>query len=318
MSDYHRPLYSPIVTSDFLTKVIGIPQNHPDHKKYVSMIVGEEMMPIGLKDTLNDLSLRTKRFQSEENRNILREQIVTEMMTMTRLDDDEMVSLGNGGARPKSKQVKSDRRAFYVMGLPASGKSSICGALCDQYGAYLLDSDLVKRKLPEFSRKSGASLVHEESSIITMGGNFKNISFKSLMEHCFLYGYNICLPKIGSDVRSVTKLFTILRACGYSIYVVLVSLDRRIATLRAFQRYLKTNRYVPLSMIFDGYANDPILCYYRLRKYLEDNGNKFVDEMIALSSDVMKNQPMAIVDKLYAGPILGQYLSKLTPKTYKQ
>lgn len=318
MSDYHRPLYSPIVTSDFLTKVIGIPQSHPDHEKYVSMIVGEEMMPLRIKNTLNDLSLRSAKFQSEENRNILREQIVTEMMTMTRLDDDENVFLGNGGARPKSKKVKSERRALYVMGLPASGKSSICGALCDLFGAYLLDSDLVKRKLPEFGRKSGASLVHEESSIITMGGSFKEIPFKSLMEHCFLNGYNICLPKIGSDVRSVTRLFTILRACGYSIYVVLVSLDRKLATIRAFQRYLKTKRYVPLSMIFDGYANDPILCYYRLRKYLEDNGNKFVDEMIALSSDVMKDQPMAIVDKSYAGPILGQYIRKLIPKTYKQ
>lgn len=318
MSDYHRPLYSRIVTSDFLTKVIGIHPNHPDHEKYVSMIVNEEMVPFGLKDTLNDYSLRSIKYRSEENRNKLREQIVTEMMTMTRLDDDENVSLGNGGARPKSKQVKSERRAFYVMGLPASGKSTICGALCDLYGAYLLDSDLVKRKLPEFKRKSGASLVHEESSIITMGGSFKDVSFKSLMEHCFLYGYNICLPKIGSDVRNVTKLFTILRTCGYSVYVVLVSLDRRIATFRAFQRYLKTNRYVPLSMIFDGYANDPILCYYRLRKYLEDNGNKFVDEMIALSSDVMKDQPMVIVDKLYAGPIINKYLSKLNPITYKQ
>lgn len=311
MSDYHRPLYSDIVASDFLTKVLDIPVSHPDHKKYVAMIVGEESIPMGVRDTLTSTHVRDINYRSEEQRGILRARIVGEMLSLTRLDDDELVKLGHGGARPQSKQVKSDRRAFYVMGLPASGKSTICGALCDKFGALLLDSDLVKRKLPEYIQKSGASLVHEESSIITMGGYFNEIPFFSLMEHCFLGGFNICMPKIGADVRSVIKLFKILRTCGYNIYVILVSLDRKIATSRAFSRYLTTRRYIPLSMIFDGYANDPILSYYRLRKYREDNGKKFVDEMIALSSDVDKGQPMEIVDCHFAGHILKQYLNLL-------
>lgn len=311
MSDYHRPLYLKDVTSDFLVKVLDVPISNPNHKKYSEMIVGEESLPMSDNDTLSSRSVRARKYCREEDRDKLRKKIVEEMMEMTRLDNDEQVRLGKGGARPQSKRVNSDRKAFYVMGLPASGKSSICGKLCDLFGAYLLDSDLVKRKLPEYNRRSGASLVHEESSIITMGGYFEEKPFTSLMEHCYQCGYNICLPKIGSNLRSITKVLNVLRECGYNIYMVLVSLDRKLATQRAFNRYLRTKRYVPLSMIFDGYANDPILCYYRLRKYFEDNGNKLFDEMIALSTDVQKGKPLVVLDRSYSGPNLDRYMQTL-------
>lgn len=212
---------------------------------------------------------------------------------------------------PHSKVVGSQRKAFYVMGLPASGKSSICGKLCDMFGAFLLDSDLVKRKLPEFFGLSGATIIHKESSIITMGGEFEGVKFQSLMEECFLNGYNICLPKIGSIISDTIRLFKVLRNCGYRIYVVLVTLDRLEATKRAHIRYKRTQRYVPLSMIFDGYANDPILCYYRLRRYVEQKGNKYVDEMIALSTNVAQGHPLIVEDKTYVGPILKQYIKSL-------
>ena len=315
MSDYHRPLYYNEVTSDFLVKVLDVPIDSPSHREYVKMIVGEESVPMIAKDTLTSTSVRAARFRIENDRAVLRKQIVDEMMQKPRLVDDEQVKLGIGGARPLSIRVNSERKAFYIMGLPASGKSSICGSVCDTYGAYLLDSDLVKRKLPEYSRKSGAMVVHEESSIITMGGYFLDNPFVSLMQLCYESGYNICIPKIGSNLRSITKMFNILRECGYSIYVVLMSLDRKVATQRAFSRFLKTKRYIPLSMIFDGYANDPILCYYRLRKYFEENGNKLFDEMAAISSDVPNGQPMKILDMAFAGPNLLKILQNIKAKT---
>ena len=311
MNDYHRPLYEFNVTKDFVTKVLDVPQNHPQFGEYVIKIMNEECVPLFAEDTINNRDSRDAAYRDETIRDRLRKQIVSEMLTEKRLDDDELVRLGYGGAMPHSKVVGSQRKAFYVMGLPASGKSSICGALCDMFGAFLLDSDLVKRKLPEFSQKSGATLVHKESSIITMGGDFNGVKFNSIMDDCFLNGYNICLPKIGSVLKDIVKLFKILRVCGYSIYVILVSLDRKKATQRAFKRYELTNRYVPLSMIFDGYANDPILCYYRLRKYVEDKGHKYVDEMIALSTDVPQGSAAKIMDRTYVGPILKQYIDSI-------
>ena len=310
MSDFHRPLYYYSVASDFVEKVLGVSRTDPNFFVYVNKIVTEERSPYPNYDTLNSWKARDRRYRTEQDRMPLRNRIVDEMLSMSRLADDEQVKLGQGGGLPLTG-VQSQRKAFYVMGLPASGKSSICGSICDMYGSVLLDSDLIKRKLPEFKRKKGASLVHEESSIMTMGGIIEDQPFNSLFHHCYYFGYNICIPKIGSKIMDITRLFYLLRFCGYSIYVVLVSLERDIATRRAFYRFLKTNRYVSLSMIFDGYANDPILCYYRLRKYMEDKGKKLVSELVALSSNVEKGQPYKILDRRYSGQILGQYPATL-------
>lgn len=310
MSDFHRPLYYYSVASDFVEKVLGVSRTDPNFFVYVNKIVTEERSPYPNSDTLNSWKVRDRRYRTEQDRMPLRNQIVYEMLSMRRLPDDEQVMLGHGGGKPLSG-VKSQRKAFYIMGLPASGKSSICGSICDLYGAFLLDSDLIKRKLPEFKRKKGASLVHEESSVMTMGGMIDNQPFDSLFKQCYYSGYNICIPKIGSKIMDITRLFYLLRFCGYSIYVVLVSLERDIATRRAFNRFLKTNRYVSLSMIFDGYANDPILCYYRLRKYMEDRGKRLVTELVALSSNVAIGKPYKILDQRFSGPILERYLATL-------
>jgi hypothetical protein len=48
---------------------------------------------------------------------------------------------------------------------------------------------------------------------------------------------------------------------------MLVSLDRKNATVRAINRFKLTNRYVPLSLIYDVYANEPILTYYRIKTF---------------------------------------------------
>lgn len=306
MSDYHRPLYNFEVAQDFVKKVLGVPEEDPEYENHAFKIYKEERVPLFAKDTLKNPAIRNAAYKDEDARNQLREQIVHEMITQERLDDDEQVRLGTGGARPKSV-VGSKRKLFYVIGLPASGKSSICGKICDLYGAYLLDSDLVKRKLPEFFEKSGASLVHKESSIITMGGYFKDKLFNSILEYCYVNGLNICLPKIGNKQDDIEEWCSILKNFGYSIYMILVSLDRTIATKRAFDRYLRTNRYVPLSMIFDGYANDPILCYYRLRKKLE-SGDRTIDGMIALSTNVPHNTPLEVLDDKFSDIILDRLL----------
>ena len=67
-------------------------------------------------------------------------------------------------------QAYARKQAFVLIGLPASGKSSIAVDIADKYGALLLDSDLAKRKLPEYKVYPwGASLVNAESSLIVFG-----------------------------------------------------------------------------------------------------------------------------------------------------
>ena len=134
MSDFHRPLYYYSVASDFVEKVLGVSRTDPNFFVYVNKIVTEERSPYTNSDTLNSWKARDRRYRTEQDRMPLRNRIVDEMLSMRRLPDDEQVMLGHGGGKPLSG-VKSQRKAFYIMGLPASGKSSICGSICDLYGA---------------------------------------------------------------------------------------------------------------------------------------------------------------------------------------
>lgn len=189
------------------------------------------------------------------------------MLTLERLDDDDNTCLGLGGSLPKS-QICNEKKAIIVIGLPASGKSTIANEIADQYGAIILDSDFAKRKIPEFSgNPAGASLVHEESDFLVFGANLENIpsDFKCLFEECIRSDMNIVIPKIGHNEHKINKLSNALIKLNYEVHLVCVSLDRKLATQRAINRFLKSDRYVPLSLIFDGYGNDCILTFYRLK-----------------------------------------------------
>ena len=307
MDKYSRPLYFQETAELFLEMVLDIPSSDSNFKFYANRIVQEESVPFGEKSTLNK-KYRDSNWKDDENRLKLHKIIVDEMMNTKRLGNDDDVCLGAGGGLPVNCDIKAEKKAIYVMGLPASGKSSVCNKLCELYGAFLLDNDLVKRKLPEFNQTRGASLVHEEAAQITTIGKDGE---KSIMEECMNLDYNLCIPKIGSTTKTVINTMEVLKSKGYQTFILLVSLERQKATQRAFHRFLKSNRYVPLSLIFDGYANDPIMSYYRLRLYLERQDNQFFDEMAAVSSDVPQDQPYLIMDDKYATRELKIYLQNL-------
>uniref|UniRef100_Q46MB3 Zeta toxin domain-containing protein n=1 Tax=Cupriavidus pinatubonensis (strain JMP 134 / LMG 1197) TaxID=264198 RepID=Q46MB3_CUPPJ len=140
--------------------------------------------------------------------------------------------------------------------------------IADDLGAMIVDSDYAKRKFPEFQSPAGAQLVHEESAMLVEGGEAvegEEEESPSLIGFCIAQGYNIVMPKIGHDARSLNKLKDALRANGYQVHLTTVVVPRREATVRAMHRFLETKRYVPLGRIFDIYANDPALTYYRMR-----------------------------------------------------
>ncbi|MHA6879912.1 zeta toxin family protein [Ralstonia pseudosolanacearum] len=230
-----------------------------DAENSVSGIVNET--------TLNSESCRDSRYRSTRDRETLRAQILEELITFPRPDDDEAIRLGSGGAKPRAGDPRSDRNAYIVTGLPASGKSTLVNRIADDLGAMIVDSDYAKRKFPEFQSPAGAQLVHEESAMIVEGGESEGDEEEapSLIGYCIAQGFNIVIPKIGHDPRSLNKLRDALRAGGYNVHITAVVLPRRDATLRAIFRFLETKRYVPLGRIFDIYANDPALTYYRLR-----------------------------------------------------
>lgn len=246
--------------------------------------------------TLNNTSHRDRDYVDNTERWKLRKQIVDELIELKRDNDDEKINLGNGGALPLTN-LKNENKAVIIIGLPASGKSGVAARIADDIGAIILDSDFAKRKLPEFrDNPAGASLVHDESDILVFGysGNDKPDDFLSLVEICKDKGYNIVIPKIGHDHISLNKLAEGLKNLKYETHLVLVSLDRRKATTRAVQRFKDTDRYVPLSLIFDGYGNDPILSFYRLKDKVGID-DLYIDTFGKISTDVQKDENPRVI-----------------------
>jgi len=251
-----------------------------------------------LNETYNSKSYRNYFKRDDKKRLKLREQIVEELLIKKRLKSDEKIKLTKGGAAPLT-ELQQNGEAIIIIGLPASGKSTIATTIADKHGAYILDSDYAKRKIPEFhDLQFGATLVHEESSNIILGEN-KRTGFKSLLEHIKEFEVNCVLPKIGSKVQSVLDLKDLLKINGYKSHLILIELDRVKSTKRALKRFIDTNRYVPLGLIFDGYTNNPSLAYYKLK-------SNYFKEFLSfgiLSTDVDFGQPPKFIEGTKESPV---------------
>lgn len=211
--------------------------------------------------TLTNRSFRDFEYREDQKRIELRERILNELFSLPRLDNDEDICLNCGGAAPKTR-VQNGRKMFYLVGAPASGKSGIANGLSDLFGAYILDSDYAKRKLPEYrNQPSGASLVHEESDMIVFSNPNGN-----LLGKCIENGYNIIVPKIGHSIDKVLSFTSRMRELGYTTYLISVDLDRCKTIQRAYHRFIQTKRYVPLATVFDLYGNEPTLNYFKIKQ----------------------------------------------------
>lgn len=255
--------------------------------------------------TLLSSDNRSRKFKEDKDRWGLRKQIVKELFENVREEKDDNIVLGKGGSLPRSK-INSDAQAYIIIGLPASGKSTIANDIADAYGAIILDSDYAKRKLPEFENDTaGASLVHDESDFLIFGKKIDKIpqDFNPLIKLCSDNHYNIVIPKIGHNSKSINILSKGLKLLGYTSHLICVSLDRKDATKRAVNRFKDSKRYVPLSLIFDGYGNDSILTFYRLKDKI-DFDEVFIETFGKLSTNVPKNEKPKILYSEENNPVL--------------
>lgn len=235
--------------------------------------------------TLQSRSYRNFYHRTDKERITLWNKIVADLITKKRLDSDEKIRLGRGGALPNT-DIKQSKSAYIIIGLPASGKSTIANEIADEKGAIILDADYAKRKLPEFnSLPFGATLVHDESDAIIFSPPQDN-KFSSLFHLATKFNLNVVVPKIGNNFESIVKLAKTFKHYEYKVHVTLVELDRKKATIRALDRFVTTDRYVPLSLIFDSYSNNPTISYYKLKSYYSAHFDSFG----VLSTDVPKGQ----------------------------
>ena len=86
--------------------------------------------------------------------------------------------------------VRNDRRADIIIGLPVSGKPpALVDPISSKYKSMLIDSDEAKKLIPEFNYGFGAGCVYEESKQIVA----------SVYENTTLEGKNVLIPIIGSE-----------------------------------------------------------------------------------------------------------------------
>ncbi|MCL2036475.1 MAG: zeta toxin family protein [Oscillospiraceae bacterium] len=284
MIGYLRNLKSNIDIEQFAENVLDLSENEVESA--VRDIADEEVWVEERCNypTSNAKEFRDRAYRDDNKRKKLRELVVKELFEFERLEDEDETRLGKGGAKPIGSQPKDNKICCLIIGLPASGKSGIANVIADKTGSYLIDSDLAKRKLPEFLKeKAGASLVHDESTEIT----------DKLLDRCMKLGYNIVYPKIGNDFDSIKNLCETFKSKGYEINLTLVGLDRKLATQRAYNRFRETGRYIPLSLIYDGYANDPTLTYFKMRQ----QESHLLSGYAHLDSNVEKGERPNVVEK---------------------
>lgn len=249
--------------------------------------------------TLRHERTRHPRHASPKARGLLYVRILFELMAWPRPKKDDDVRLGRGGALPPSCPVNQKRKAFLVLGPPASGKSTISNRLADQHAAVILDSDYAKRKLPEYSDGILAPAVHTESVALIWGpetskaNSTKRTSAEvptGLLDLVVTYGHNLVFPTTGSSTRTIRELRKRLREESYETHLVLVDLPPEKATLRAIHRFKKEQRYVPLAYVLDEVKDRPKRTFERIKSDPEWTS------WAEYSTDVPRNMQPSLVD----------------------
>jgi len=127
-----------------------------------------------------------------------------------------------------------ERIAVICCGPPASGKSRMAEAISRHLNARIIDSDLAKERLPEFSGGRFAAMLHEESDRIR----------NAVLDECLNRGENIVIPVVGKSHKSVISLFKHCSNEGYRVHLRLLICPAKLAAKRAVERFERTGRFV--------------------------------------------------------------------------
>jgi predicted ABC-type ATPase len=172
-----------------------------------------------------------------------------------RLSQGSFTGIDKNGDEVYNGSVEKGKRLDIVIGLPASGKSSaIVNPLSEFYKAIVIDSDIIKKELPEYNDGWGASLVHEESSKINL----------TLFDEATNIGDNIVLPIVGAKTSSVEKYMAVAKERGYEVHLHLNELPGSKAMGRMLGRYFSTGRFIDPA-IAAKYGDKPTEVYETMK-----------------------------------------------------
>lgn len=168
------------------------------------------------------------------------------------------------GVEDFSGPVRQEKKALVIIGLPAGGKSSVfANPLSNQYGARIIDSDVVKPWLEGFDDGNGAGYVQDASSDVA----------ERALDIAVKNGDNIILPRIGG--KSVVVLSAALRLAGYDVKLYYNDVKTTTSVNRATSRFAETGRYLSLDYLTskDGVPSD------NFSKFAEKTIGDYLDEL---------------------------------------
>lgn len=151
--------------------------------------------------------------------------------------------------------IGRDRELTIILGPPAVGKSTIANEVAYMRNAAILDSDEIKKALPEFQRGVGAAAVHEESS--ALAGDLSGLMRGR--------GTNVVLPKVRDNLASIQRQIDLYRESGYSVSIVNMAVSPDTAYRRMIGRFAATGRIIPPSYL-DAVGSRPTDTYRALRE----------------------------------------------------
>ena len=168
-----------------------------------------------------------------------------------------------------TNKVGNNKTAYIVLGPPASGKSYFSELIAKKNNLAILDSDDVKKIIPEYKDGLGANATHKESSILTM----------LVRQYMMSQGTDFLVPNIGghTKISKISDEIRELKELGYTVNTMVVDVAEPVAQARMYNRYIETGRLVDpqyLAEIFHGNSS-PLDTYHRV-KYLGD-GFAWVD-----------------------------------------
>ena len=174
-----------------------------------------------------------------------------EIQTQTVLD---LINKANSYA---GNTVEQGKKATFLFGLPASGKSFFAEQLATEQQAAIIDSDDAKRILPGFGSGLGAN------SVAPMSSQYSNIVLKTLSDN----GSNIIIPRVGSSKKyqSIEKKIKMLQDKGYEVSVGLIDTDFNHALIRMLNRFVDSGRLIATDYFVDV-DNTPRDTYNELKR----------------------------------------------------
>lgn len=206
-----------------------------------------------------------KKYGVTANNNSAKRQLLRKRWKQNFLEGKGVDTMPPGGG-----SLKKENKATIVVGLPAAGKSSrIVNPLSDEQGAFIMDSDEMKRLIPEFKASKGgaANAVHKES--------------KDLMKEAFnefingsMRGTNVIIPVIGDEADKLNKKYIDkLISAGYDIEIAYKGSTAKQSANRVIARAIKTGRFIPMSVV-EGYDDNKVRKAYNEVLNTDYNGKK--------------------------------------------